>query len=346
MDTLEQKMHSNLQLAVIRNTNDFDSLQDKWNQLLEAIPQHTIFQTWLWQSLWWKHFGTGATLYVVTACQLDGNLIGIAPLCLYQDARSLSTLAFIGSDDVTDYKDFIVLPGWEQDFFTALASYLTEHSHDEWDQIYLSCVPGSSPTLNAISSVFYGCETEIRRAEVCPVIDLPASWQDYLQRLDKKNRHELRRKLNKVTREVRGTMVIAERHALQEAVTSFVRVHKLSRIDKSLFMDKQKITFFSNIAKEFFDSNMFELPILYINGAVAASLYCFIYRDTVYIYNSGFDPAYSKWSPGIVLISLYIQKCIEEGRNRVDFLRGNEPYKYSFGVQEKQLFKIRIWKQG
>ncbi|HLC15869.1 MAG TPA: GNAT family N-acetyltransferase [Thermodesulfovibrionia bacterium] len=339
-------MHSNLQLAVIRNTNDFDSLKDKWNQLLEAIPQHTIFQTWLWQSLWWKHFGSGAELYVITACKDDGNLIGIAPLCLYQDARSLSTVAFIGGDDVTDYKDFIVLPGWEQDFFTALASYLTEHSHDEWQQLYLSCVPGSSPTLNAISSVFDGCETEIRRSEVCPVIDLPASWQGYLQRLDKKNRHELKRKLNKFTREARGAMVIAEeRQSMQEAIASFVRVHKLSRIDKSLFMDQQKTAFFSDIAKVFFDSHMLELPLLYINQAVAASLFCFIYKDTVYIYNSGFDPAYSKWSPGIVLIFLYIQKCIENGRNRVDFLRGNEAYKYSFGVLEKPLFKIQVWKQ-
>lgn len=342
---IAQEKHRNLgvKLEIIDNISDLYALKDKWNQLLEGNSGFTVFQTWLWHVLWWKHFGAHNRLYVITISEYNGNLIGIAPFYLYKDEMLRSTLAFIGGEDVTDYKDFIVASGCDQTFFTALSSYLKEHNN-EWDQLYLSHMPDTYHFLDTISQFFHNWRIDRVQSEVCPVIELPGSWNAYLKNLGKKTRHELKRKINKLEREVRWTMVITEHHDLEKAVSSFVRVHKLSRIDKSLFMDNKKAGFFLDIAKAFSDYNMFELPALYINGAVAASLFCFIHGKTVYIYNSGYDPAYSKWSPGIVLISLYIQKCIEEGKTSLDFLRGNESYKYNFGVQEKPVFTTRIWK--
>ena len=339
----EKHRDSGVKLDVVETIHDLYGLEDKWNQLLKGSSKHTVFQTWLWHVLWWKYFGVKYRLHIITVSQDNGPLIGIAPFFLYEDKVCGSTLAFIGGEDVTDYKDFIVATGWEQIFFTTLSSFLIDHSL-KWDQLYLSHLPDTYHFLDLTRPVFNYMQIDKIQSEVCPFIELPTSWDAYLQRLDKKDRHELKRKLNKLEREVRYAMVITEHNDIEKAVNSFLRVHKLSSVDKSLFMDNKKAEFFLDVAKAFFKIHMFELPILYINGAVAASLFCFIYGDTVYIYNSGYDPSYSKWSPGIAIISFYIQKCIEKGRTSLDFLRGNESYKYGFGVQEKPLFTIRIWK--
>ena len=51
----------------------------------------------------------------------DGVLIGVAPLSLKDGEAS-----FIGSADVCDYLDFIILPGREVDFFTVLLDDLKD----------------------------------------------------------------------------------------------------------------------------------------------------------------------------------------------------------------------------
>jgi len=58
-----------------------------------------------------------------------------------------------------------------------------------------------------------GFAVEIEMQEVCPVIYLPDSYEGYLEQLDKKQRHELRRKVRKAESEaVISWCVIGKNH--------------------------------------------------------------------------------------------------------------------------------------
>jgi CelD/BcsL family acetyltransferase involved in cellulose biosynthesis len=85
------------------------------------------------------------------------------------------------------------------------------------------------------------------------------------------------------------------------------------------------------------------LAFIELNGEKAAAMLNFDYRDSILVYNSGYDPQkYARLSPGIVLLSYCIQRAIELGRTEFDFLRGAEEYKYRFGAQPTEVHRLLI----
>ena len=72
-----------------------------------------------------------------------------------------------------------------------------------------------SPTLTLLPALAgeRGLEVRVDREAVCPQLDLPSTWDEYLAQLGKKNRHELRRKM----RRLHNTAVSLRLAALQGA---------------------------------------------------------------------------------------------------------------------------------
>ena len=64
--------------------------------------------------------------------------------------------------------------------------------------------------------------------------------------------------------------------------------------------------------------------------------------DTVYYYNAGVDPDARDLSPGVVMVALYVRDTIERGKHRLDFLRGDEPYKYEWGAVDEPIRRILV----
>ena len=72
-----------------------------------------------------------------------------------------------------------------------------------------------------------------------------------------------------------------------------------------------------------------------ING----NLYRLGYRRRAYCYLAGFDPRYKPFSPGTLLIAYTIESALAEHCKTVDFLRGNEAYKYFWGAQDQPTYR-------
>jgi CelD/BcsL family acetyltransferase involved in cellulose biosynthesis len=60
------------------------------------------------------------------------------------------------------------------------------------------------------------------------------------------------------------------------------------------------------------------------------------------VYNSGFNPRYFETSPGWVLLGHMIQWAISNGREALDFMRGDEEYKYRFGAVDRHVVKATL----
>jgi CelD/BcsL family acetyltransferase involved in cellulose biosynthesis len=58
------------------------------------------------------------------------------------------------------------------------------------------------------------------------------------------------------------------------------------------------------------------------------------------MYNSGYDPAYAHYAVGLMSKTLLVRDAIEAGRSCVDFLRGDESYKYDLGGKDKQVYRV------
>ena len=86
-----------------------------------------------------------------------------------------------------------------------------------------------------------------------------------------------------------------------------------------------------------------QLSFLDIGDQPAATYFCFDYGRQILVYNSGYDPQASpQLSSGWVLLSRLIQDAIGQGRERFDFLQGNEDYKYRFGGVDTPVHRTLI----
>ena len=54
------------------------------------------------------------------------------------------------------------------------------------------------------------------------------------------------------------------------------------------------------------------------------------------------DPDASDLSPGVLLVYAYIRHALATGLRRLDFLRGDEPYKYSWGAVDEPIQRILV----
>jgi len=163
--------------------------------------------------------------------------------------------------------------------------------------------------------------------------------------LDKKQRHELRRKLRRAETEARiGWYMTSDPAQLLEDLEAFFDLHRQSSPDKEDFMSEPaRQGFFQETARFSLAQGWLELSFLLINGEKAASMFCFAYNNQTMVYNSGYDPQrFAFLSPGIVLLAYHIRDSIAKGRSAFDFLRGDEAYKYRFGGQDSEVFQITI----
>src|SRR5918999_1372426 len=63
---------------------------------------------------------------------------------------------------------------------------------------------------------------------------------------------------------------------------------------------------------------------------------------TCVFFNAGMDPRARELAPRVIGTAAYIRDRLDEGRRRFDFLRGNEPYKYSWGAVDEPVRRLLV----
>ncbi|UCD58144.1 MAG: GNAT family N-acetyltransferase, partial [Candidatus Hydrogenedentota bacterium] len=174
-------------------------------------------------------------------------------------------------------------------------------------------------------------------------MDLPVDWNEYLNVLSGQQRHEIRRKFRRLQEKGEIEFLALEGAAeIAERLDTFMKMFRESRQDKAAFMNPQMEIFFRSMIRAMSEEGVLRLFILKLNDSPAAAALCFDYEDTMYLYNSGYDPRYSLLSVGLLCKILSIKHSIEIGRKKYDFLKGAEPYKYHLGGREVRLSRCRI----
>lgn len=324
----------------------FAELASSWDELVESSYADTIFLRSDWQRLWWEAYHPG-DLFILTVYESE-TLRGIVPLFKTTNAQGRRSLQFIGTVDVTDYLDLIVEEAYLQPVCEAVASYLAEH-HAEFDELDLWNIPATSPTMQGLPRALQSCGFTLstEQAEVCPVIALPADWETYMENLDKKQRHELRRKLRRAEASVQeGELrwyAITHEHRLEEVMATFYELMRRSQHSKEAFLEvPANKRFFDSLVPWAFERGWLQIFFLEYDSEVIAAYLSFDYNNRIFLYNSGLEPEkYGFLSPGIVLLAFVIQHAIEAGRDVFDFLRGNEEYKYRMGGQDTFIKRLR-----
>ena len=335
----------------ISQESEFRNLQTTWNNVLKQSDADNPFLTWEWLYSWWKFYGDKSELMILVARE-DDKTVALAPLISRVRPfgfLKIKEILFLGSFGVgSDYLDFIIARGRESSSVDQIFHYLTRKDH-KWDAINLTNIPETSKSIAHVTKAcnelgYFNIENA---SVVCPSIQLPSTWEEYVSTLSKSMRSNIRRKHNKLSRSAKIEYeVIRERGDLDAAVNSMIRLNKLRMEAKNLqgaFKNGKFTEFHQDVLPIFFQNDFLHLSFLKANNTRIAALYNFVYNDTCFYYQSGFNPVWEKFSPGTVLFSLSIQDAIENGALEYDFLQGDEPYKFGWTNTKRHCVSILIF---
>ena len=322
-------------------TAAFESLEgvrDEWSALLLPPRAGQVFLRPRWQEVWLQEFGRERDARFL-AVREDGRLVALASL-LDEGER----VTFLGDYNICDYMDFVFTPGREEEALAAAVDALIQDGRREialWGLREGSPTPALLPPL----AKQRGQEATVEDEAVCPQLDLPSTWEDYLTLLGGKNRHELRRKMRRLQSTV-GEMsmrVLCSPPDVREGMDEFLRLMTL-KSDKAQFMTPVMEGFFRRMGEAMAEEGLVGLYVFDVGGKPAATVFCFEDAEETLLYNSGYDPQYANLAIGLISKAMCLQNAIAERKRRLDFLRGNEPYKYDLGAKDHRVYRCLIKK--
>ncbi len=355
-----------LTLSLITNLAELQSSRETWNDLVKASSA-SIYQTNQWAECWWKHFGNrkGQTLHCLTAFHQD-KMVGILPL--YKEQVSSwgsivrTRLGFIGEGDAyhtssgmffdngpSDYLDIIVLPEFETPVCRLFIDYLLELKL-QIDSIDFVNVPEMSILKTHFVPEFQrrGVFCQVRQADICPYLTLPDSLEKYFQSLSASVRRRLNQAQRASTEESLYTIKkSATLKECEDVLDRIITLHqqRWNRIGfPGLFADKRFTAFQFDILRLFHENGWLWCKTANTNDSCIAARLAFQFGNRFYDYLSGFDDSAvaAKRRPGLALLLSMIQDGMMQHYTVVDFLRGDEPYKFELTEQSRYNWNITI----
>ncbi|HEY7131486.1 MAG TPA: GNAT family N-acetyltransferase, partial [Candidatus Limnocylindrales bacterium] len=266
---------------------------------------------------------------------------------------------FFGASYHADYATILAAP----EHLPAVARALVDHLASEgsvldpghptpWDVVDLRRLRCGDPTADALAEAFgaraveQGWTLDLEREDVCPVVTFPegASFEDFLGTLDKKARHEIRRKLRRA--EAAGEVRLTESANPLEDLEDFIELHQRRWGEDGLFPptpggDASRV-FLRRVFEESGRDGAIRLSFLTVGDRRIASGIHVQTPDSWMFYNAGIDPEAKELSPGVVLAACYVRAALEAGAKHFDFLRGDESYKYEWGSVDEPIQRLLV----
>jgi CelD/BcsL family acetyltransferase involved in cellulose biosynthesis len=337
----------------VKYANDLSdvNLYDSWNEILSQTANANVQLTHEWLSSWWEVFGDNMKLSLITITD-RGKIIAIAPLTITKvickAGFEFRKLTFLG-DGLTDYHDLLIANERREDILQILLKFIV-NIRDNWDAIHFRNVRSDSPNLPIMRDTLGNTTfTFVERINIqCSYIPINCNWSNYYGALSKNIRSDIRRRSNLLAK--MGKVEFIRLHEVEDVMDTLCiikSIHVKCRRAKgeiSWYTDKKRFSFVSLILERFGDRKWLDLVFLKLNGRIIAYYLGFMYDNIVYFWNTGFDPEFSKVSPGKLLLHHWIKESFADGCKEFDFMVGEESYKRQWTSPTRPNYEFFIFK--
>lgn len=321
-------------------SEDAEALVPAWSALHAASVGASPFQHPSFVFAWLRTAGARRSP-VLLSVRTGDALVGVIALELEFAAARL-----LGDPEVSDYGPILAAPGAEAAVARGLMEWLAE---DMTPAVSLWGIDAASPLRQAFQDLAEGLGWEVTEEQeaVAPAVDLPATFEDYVAALPKKDRHELRRKLRNL--EAAGDLTFEDYTSPGDVAANFDRFLELmrtSRADKAEFLSPETESFFRTLAAASAEAGFMHLSTLLLDGEALAMTWAFETGGVTWLYNSSYHPGHPGLSLGIVSKAHDIRSAIERGNRTFSFLRGDEDYKRRLGGEPRSVVRLHLRQRG
>ena len=336
-----------LRVEHIRDQEGWRRLEPEWNNLLQDSAANAVFLTWEWLDTWLKVYGDGGEWVILMARDQERRLIGVAPMMFDRGAghvgRWMRRVTLVGqkADTASEYLDWILRRGYEEEVAAGFCDYLMSVEGRSWDLLRFETMLADSPTLPLLEKAFAakGRALRITHVTTAPFLTLPANWDAFLA----SRSGTFRTRWNKFHRE---HCVAVREVGVDLSVADGMQI--LRGLNEKRWGDRRQ-SFLSDRYRRFHDevstrllaSGHLAMLFLEANGQIVSGRYDFAYAGKAWCFQGGWLPEWEKERAGKMMLTAMMRWCIEHGLGEYDFLGGEASYKNEWGNSERSIVDLQ-----
>jgi CelD/BcsL family acetyltransferase involved in cellulose biosynthesis len=317
---------------------ELEPLRSGWETLATATG--SPFGGPIWTEAWWRHLAPAGARLAVVAVHRGGELIGLAPFYA-SDKLGVTELRLLGGG-WSSRLGVLAEAGAEEQVATAVVEALRGAPRSP-DIVHWEAIDAASPWPELFSTEWPGgrahrIEEESQRG--APVVHLSHdSYEDWFAAKSSHFRSHMRRDRRKIDRED-VVFRFADRASLERDLNAFGRLHSTRREGRggSTAVSPGAMAALLEIGATGIDDGRFRLQM--IDGpdgeAISAQLYVAA-GNTVAFWNTGFDEAWRKFSPGALAVLVAIEDAFERGDTLMDLGGGEAAYKERLADEDRPI---------
>ncbi|HEY6150113.1 MAG TPA: GNAT family N-acetyltransferase [Gaiellaceae bacterium] len=311
-----------LRFETIDSEEALVALGDRWDPLVRAMPRPSPFLLHCWIVEWWRHYGAGCRLAVETAFRGE-TLVGALPLITFRH-HGLRVGTFIGARQ-SALADALIAEGEGQELVEALADRVLASEHDYVDLFGLS-------DQGRLAALDGPRQLELFERIEAPVLDLSDGWDAvYRRKTNSRKRSHYKHRRRQLASLGEVELVHARTSSqLAPALEEAFRLHELrwrGRPDGSGFVTPTGKRFARAVFEGLASIDAARIVLMKIGGRPVAFCWYLMFERVAFLHRLAFDPAYGRFSPGIVNALDSLELATKEGATRAEFLGGAERYK-------------------
>jgi CelD/BcsL family acetyltransferase involved in cellulose biosynthesis len=318
----------------------------RWNALAAQIP----FRRWEWLETWWRHYRHNrCELFLLVIHNAEGDVIGVAPWYLERSPIWGRVVRLLGSGEVcSDYVSVLCQPGLEATVTHALAEWLTTRGRLLWDLIDLDGIDDLDGVTSALVEQLEhkGQPVDWRTELSSWRIEFPATFDDWVAQLSKSRREKVRQMMRRMYDSGRAVPHLARTsEEVSEAWGILRQLHgerRNSLGQSGCFASRRFQSFHDEIVDRFHTLGQLRLHWVTLDDQPIAAEYDLTGGDTVFMYQTGFNPQFAEHQPGWLNTIGTLKFAFEQGFKVYDFMRGDEPYKASWRAKPRVQWHVRV----
>ena len=340
-------------VQLVADLGAFDALEDEWRDLVARAGLTLPFRTFEWNAAWWRAFaedrsGVRDELALRVVRDAAGVLIGIAPLVLTsRPARGpfrARALHFFGADpNITEIRGLVCAPQDEARVTRALWEQLTTQART-WDWMVWA---GIQPDSDAAQEIGRHGSVEWTRTIPDYVLPLAPTFDELRAGLPRNLKESLRKCYNSLKRDGHELDFIAlegwpeaeaelatffDLHARRAGVTDSVQ-------HGDVFHSAPAKKFLIDVCRRFAERDRLRVFALRIAGRTVAVRIGFLAADSLYLYYSGYDPAWGQYPVMTTCVAEAIKWATTHGLATVNLSSGNDVSKTRWRPTEVVLIR-------
>ncbi|HTV43738.1 MAG TPA: GNAT family N-acetyltransferase [Stellaceae bacterium] len=340
-----------MHIHIIDRFADLSAVRENWDAVYEADPEARFFLSWQWLYDWLQ---VHRTAWLVLAAQHEENdREYVAFLTLRIGAEFAKSCGFFnvllfGGTGFSDYAGILVRPEHAAEALPAFAEYLkrelnwarfTMHNLTMSDERRQLFVGAFDPVRFAHHPLEQKNPGETTDHAICLSIDLPPSWEDYLQSLSANNRQKIRRLLRKVDAAETYRITLSDGDDCDRNLETLLGFWRAKWAPSKGEKNADELAALNQaVLERCACAGTLLLPVFWHRDRPVAALAILIdwCKRSLLFFIAGRDEAYREMPAGYLLHAYSIRYAIAQGFTTYDFLKGDDPYKFLFAPQRRQ----------